>query len=153
VTRARKYSLAETAAAYATTAIAMHEAIIATWKFKYTHNLIRPVTYIQQHMESQWLPLIVTPAHPEYPAAHATLSAAAAYALTQTLGNNVSFTDRTYEDIGLAPRTYASFEVAGGEAGLSRLYGGIHYAPSINAGASVGKQVAQNVANALRFGQ
>jgi hypothetical protein len=153
VTRARKYSLAQTAAAYAATSIAMHEAIIATWKLKYTHNLVRPVTYIQQHMEGGWLPLIVTPAHPEYPAAHATLSAAAAYALTQTLGGNVSFTDRTYEDIGLAPRTFATFEAAGGEAGLSRLYGGIHYQPSIDAGASVGKQVAQNVSNALQFGQ
>ncbi|HEX8530964.1 MAG TPA: vanadium-dependent haloperoxidase [Cytophagales bacterium] len=151
VTKARKYSLAETAEAYATTAIAMHEAIIAAWKLKYTHNLVRPVTYIQQHIEGGWLPLIVTPAHPEYPAAHATLSAAAAYALTQTLGSNVSFTDRTYEDIGLAARSFASFEAAGAEAGISRLYGGIHYAPSIDAGASVGKQVAQNVTNALGF--
>ncbi len=149
VTKARKVSLAETAAAYAATSIAMHEAIIATWKLKYTHNLVRPVTYIQQHMEGQWLPIIVTPAHPEYPAAHATLSAAAAYALTQTLGGNISFTDRTYEDIGLAPRTYPTFEAAGSEAGISRLYGGIHYQPSIDAGASVGKKVAQNVSNAL----
>ena len=150
---ARKYSLAKTAAAYATTAIAMHEAIIAAWKLKYTHSLVRPVTYVQQYISSGWLPIIGTPAHPEYPAAHATLSAAAAYALTQTLGDNVSFTDRTYEDIGLPVRTYATFEIAGKEAGLSRLYGGIHYAASIEAGAAVGKQVAQNVSGALDFGK
>ena len=109
------------------------------------------MTYIRQHLDSLWLPTIVTPAHPEYPAAHATLSAAAASSLTDALGDNVSFTDRTYENIGLPARTFASFEVAGREAGISRLYGGIHYQPSIDAGATVGKQVAQNVSATLRF--
>ncbi len=147
----KKFPLVKTAEAYAKTAIAMHEATIATWKLKYTYNLVRPVTYIQQHIDSQWLPIIVTPPHPEYPAAHATLSAAAAYALTDALGDKISFTDHTYNDIGLSSRTFANFDAAGREAGISRLYGGIHYQQSIDAGASVGKQVAQNVSSGLRF--
>jgi membrane-associated phospholipid phosphatase len=147
----RKLSLVETAEAYAKAAIAMHDAIVVTWKLKYTYNLVRPVTYIQQHLDASWLPTIVTPAHPEYPAAHATLSAAAAYALTYALGDNVSFTDHTYDGIGLAPRSFPSFEAAGLEAGLSRLYGGIHYQPSIEAGTATGKRVAQNVTAALQL--
>ena len=151
VAAAKKLSLIVTAEAYAKTAIAMNDACIAAWKLKFTHHLIRPVTYIQQNLDNQWVPTIVTPAHPEYPAAHATLSAAAAAALTDVLGRNVSFTDHTYVGIGLPARSFATFEAAGQEAGISRLYGGIHYQPSIDAGASVGKQVAQNVSGALRF--
>jgi hypothetical protein len=151
VAKEKNLSLIETAEAYAKTSIAMHEAIIATWKLKFTYNLVRPVTYIQQHMDNKWLPTIGTPPHPEYPAAHATLSSAAAYALTNALGGNISFTDHSYDDLGMTPRSYPTFEAAGAEAGLSRLYGGIHYQPSIDAGATVGKQVAKNMINSLQF--
>jgi hypothetical protein len=118
VAKEKNLSLIETAEAYAKTSIAMHEAIIATWKLKFTYNLVRPVTYIQQHLDNKWLPIIGTPPHPEYPAAHATLSTAAAYALTDALGSNVSFTDHSYDDIGMSPRSYPNFEAAGAEAGF-----------------------------------
>jgi len=37
------------------------------------------------------------------------------------------------------------------EAGISRLYGGIHYKPSIEAGYTQGKKIADNVTNTLVF--
>ena len=99
---------------------------------------------------STWNPYITTPPHPEYSAAHATLSGSAGYALESVFGSNYHFTDHTYDALGMSPRNFVSFEAAGAEAGLSRLYGGIHYRPSIDAGNIQGKKVGQNVNNQLQ---
>ena len=94
--------------------------------------------------------IIATPPHPEYSAAHGTISASAGYALESVFGKNHSFTDHTYDGIGMSPRNYSSFEAAGKEAGMSRWYGGIHYRPSIDAGNAQGKKVGANISGLLR---
>ena len=148
----QKLSLIEAAEAFAKMNIALLDAFNACWKGKYTYNVLRPVTYIQKHMNhADWKPLIITPSHPEYPAAHASLSMAAATALTKTLGNNISFTDHSYDHLGYKARSYKNFEEAGKEAGISRLYGGIHYRPSIHAGYTLGSTTANNVLKGLEF--
>ncbi|HKH62571.1 MAG TPA: vanadium-dependent haloperoxidase [Flavitalea sp.] len=152
VVDAKQLSLIEAAEAYAKMNIGIMDGFSACWKGKYTYNVLRPVTYIRKYMgQPDWTPLIITPAHPEYPAAHASISMAAATALTKTLGDNVSFTDHSYDDLGYAPRSFKSFIEAGKEAGLSRLYGGIHYRPSIEAGYLVGEKTATNALNGLNF--
>ncbi|HEY3406057.1 MAG TPA: vanadium-dependent haloperoxidase [Ohtaekwangia sp.] len=148
----KQLSLLAGSVAYARMNISLIDAFNATWKGKYTYNVLRPVTYIQKHMNhADWKPLIITPAHPEYPAAHASLSMAAATALTNALGDNIAFTDHTYDDLGFAPRNFKSLNEAGKEAGLSRLYGGIHYRPSIEAGYLVGSKTATHVLNGITF--
>lgn len=148
----KQLSLAEASEAYAAMNIAMMDAFNACWKAKYTYNVLRPVTYVQKYMgHAEWKPLIVTPAHPEYPAAHASMSMAAATALTSVLGSNIAFTDHSYDDLGFAPRSFKNFNEAGKEAGLSRLYGGIHYRPSIEAGYALGSKAATNVLNGIHF--
>lgn len=154
VSISQKLSLVEGAAANAAMNIAMMDAFIACWKGKYTYNVLRPVTYIQKYMgHPDWKPLIITPSHPEYPAAHASLSMAAATALTGVLGNNIGFTDHSYDDLGYTARTFKNFEEAGKEAGMSRLYGGIHYRPSIEAGYLLGTKTGTNVLNGLSIKQ
>lgn len=131
---------------YAKLGLCLNDAAISVFKTKYTYNLIRPVSYVRLALgQPTWTPLIVTPAHPEYSAAHATVSAAAAEALTEVFGSSYAFTDQNYVAFGLAARSYTSFEQAGAEAGISRLYGGIHYRPSIEKGLVQGKKVAQNI--------
>jgi hypothetical protein len=148
----RHVSLIEGAHLYAALFISTHDAAIGCFKAKYTYNLLRPVTYIQKYMNHpDWKPLIVTPPHPEYPAAHATVSMAAATILTTILGNNVSFTDNTYMYRGFKSRHFNSFIDAAKEAGISRFYGGIHYNKSIEAGYSQGKNTAGYIAKKLIF--
>ncbi|HTN06621.1 vanadium-dependent haloperoxidase [Agriterribacter sp.] len=143
-------NLMKAAEAYLRLGITLNEAGIGTWKIKYTYNMLRPVTYIRKHMGfTNWNSYITTPPHPEYVAAHATLSASAAYALETVFGKNYSFTDHTYDALGMAPRSFNSLEAAGREAGLSRLFGGIHYRPSIDTGNSVGKKTGKNVRQLL----
>jgi hypothetical protein len=93
------------------------------------------------------MPLIGTPAHPEYPAAHAYLTNAVMQVLTRELGANVPVTDDSYAFLGYAPRHYLSFTKVAEEASLSRFYAGIHYKPSLDLGLSLGKQVGDKAAD------
>ncbi|HSF88775.1 MAG TPA: vanadium-dependent haloperoxidase [Saprospiraceae bacterium] len=143
--------LMKAADAYVRLGITMNDATISVWKTKYTYHQLRPVTYIRKHMGlSGWNSYIGTPPHPEYTAAHATISASAGFALESVFGPHYGFTDHTYDGIGMMPRTYAGFAEAGEEAGLSRLYGGIHYRPSIETGNEMGRKVGDNVSRLLK---
>jgi len=146
-----KASLAMAAQTYAQLNIAMADAFIAGWKTKYTVNLLRPVTYVQLVIDSNWVPTLMhTPPFPEYPSGHSVQSSAAAGVLEQVFGANKSFTDNTHNDRGWGPRTFASFKVAADEAAISRMYAGIHFRSGIEGGKVQGRCVAQQ-ALALRF--
>jgi len=54
-------------------------------------------------------------------------------------GENFAFEDATHQADGLAPRTFASFWAAAEEAGISRLYGGIHFRSAIERGLDQGR--------------
>ena len=139
-------SLDKGALAYALTGAAINDALIACWKSKYQFSLVRPITYIRDIFgHSSWVSFLTTPAHPEYPSAHAVLSIAAGRIMDELFENIGSFTDRTYDYLGFGARTYSSFNAIGVEAGLSRLYAGIHYQPSIDAGFVQGIKVAENI--------
>ena len=138
--------LDKAALAYALTGTAINDALITCFKAKYHYNLVRPITYIRDVMGyNNWNTFIGTPAHPEYPSAHSSLSSAAADVLVELFGHSQTFTDHTYDYLGMAPRTYSSFSAIGEEAGMSRFYPGIHYLPAIQAGSVQGKKVTANV--------
>lgn len=138
-------SLATAAMAFAKMGIASWDASIICFRAKYNNNLVRPVTYIQQYISPGWLPLIGTPAHPEYPAAHAYITRAEMEALSSVIGYNYAFTDHTYDFLGFPSRSFSSLNAAGDESGFSRRYGGIHYLPSIQIGLTLGEQVGRRV--------
>ncbi len=146
VLKARKASLAQAAEVYARLNIAMADAFIAGWKTKYSLNLLRPVTYVQLVIDSNWVPdLMNTPPFPEYPSGHSVQSSAAAAVLGQAFGASTAFTDNTHNDRGWGPRTFRSFSAAANEAALSRLYAGIHYRAGVVAGQVQGTCVAGKV--------
>jgi len=143
-------SLQTAAKAYLQLGASMNDAGIYCWRVKFNYNQLRPISYIRQYMDhASWNPFLTTPNHPEYVAAHATLSSAAAFSLEAMFGNDFHFTDHSYDDIDLQPRSFTGFKAAADEAGLSRLYGGIHYGPSIQAGEQLGRAVAAKVDSVL----
>jgi PAP2 superfamily len=149
--RARKANLATAAETFARLNIAMSDAFVAAWYTKYTLNVIRPVTYGQIVIDSNWTPsLIPTPPFPDYPSGHSVQSAAASMVLDKTFGADTSFTDNTHNDRGWGPRTFKNFKTAADEAALSRLYAGIHYRFAIEGGKPQGQCVANKVL-ALKF--
>ncbi len=149
--KSRKASLATAAETFARLNLAMSDAFVAGWYTKYTLNLIRPVTYVQLGIDSNWTPsLMPTPPFPDYPSGHSVQSAAASRVLEQLFGADTLFTDNTHNDRGWGPRNFKSFKAAADEAAVSRLYAGIHYRFSIEGGKPQGRCVADKVL-ALQF--
>lgn len=129
--------------------VAMADGFIGCWNAKFQYDLLRPVTYIRKLIDPKWEPLLITPPFPEYPSGHSTQSGAAAAVLTSFFGEGFAFTDRTHVRDGLAPRSFPSFAAAAEEAGISRLYGGIHFRAAIELGLEQGRCIGQH-AVALR---
>jgi len=92
---------------------------------------------------ADWKPMLEPPFHPEYVSGHSTFSGAAASILTTLLGHR-SFCLSSEELLGLE-RCFSSFNEAANEAGRSRIYGGIHFDFSNQAGLKLGKNVANQV--------
>jgi hypothetical protein len=141
--RLQKTNPKQTAKAYALAAAAIFDGFISCWDEKYRSKTKRPVTIIREHIESEWNPLLQTPPFPEYTSGHSVISAAAAKVLTKQLGDNIVFTDTTEIQYLGMKRTFKSIQAAADEAGISRLYGGIHYISAIEQGKKQGNKVGE----------
>jgi hypothetical protein len=132
-----------TVEALAMTAISLNEAFIACWDEKYRSRTIRPETYINQHIDENWVPLLQTPPFPEHTSGHSVASTAASYTLAQLFGDQLHIVDSTEVAYGLPIREFDSFSQAAAEAAISRFYGGIHYMPAITEGSMQGQKVGE----------
>jgi hypothetical protein len=142
--------LARAAEVYVKTAMSVHDAFVCCWKLKYQFNTMRPVSYIQQHIDPSFTPLLGTPPFPEYPSGHSVQSGAGFQVLTDLFGSNYAFTDNTHStrtDINGTPRSFPSFMAAADEAAISRLYGGIHPRAGIVDGVTQGKIIGKLFSN------
>jgi hypothetical protein len=119
--------------------IAQADAFIGCWQAKFVYDTVRPITYIRRVIDPAFETIVNTPPFPEYPSGHSTQSAAAAMVLTAAFGDDFAFDDNTDEADGLKPRSFPSFSAAADEAGISRLYGGIHYRVAIDKGLEQGR--------------
>lgn len=136
----QELSLTQSVEAYARLGVALHDAFLNCWTWKYRYNLIRPVDYVHDHIDPNWQTWVATPPFPEYTSGHSVASAAAATVLTDLLGA-VPFTDvNTIPDWGT--RSFANFREAAEEAAISRQYGGIHYPMAIQFGMDQGDAIA-----------
>ena len=146
VLKQRRASLADAALTMAQLNLAMADAFIAAWATKYALNVLRPETYVQLALDSNWVPTLMdTPPFPEYPSGHSVQSSAAAGVLERIFGENTGFTDNTHNDRGWGPRTFKDFRSAADEAARSRLFAGIHYNFGVTGGQAQGRCVAQRV--------
>jgi len=99
---------------------------------------------------------VVTPPFPEYTSGHSTFSAAGAEILKRFTGGDAfgaAFTQKagtSFVEPGTVPATdvtltWATFSEAAAQAGLSRRYGGIHFAEADLTGRALGRVVAAQV--------
>lgn len=164
LTLTRTQSLVDRTRTFALVNIALADAAITSWNAKYVYDLWRPIDAIREAdtdgnaatiKDASWTPLIKTPPFPAYTSGHSTFSGAAASVLTGIFGTNTSFT--VFKDIqsgasqkaivnnsGLV-RQFSSFQQAADEAGMSRIYGGIHFIFDNTAGLRSGDQVGDYV--------
>jgi hypothetical protein len=153
VASAQGGSLSANARLFAMLNIALADAAIAAWDAKYSYQYWRPVTAIRQAADdgnnatmpdSTWSSLLVTPNFPEYVSGHSTFSGAADAVLTSFFGNDVAFTD-TSLGLPLVSRTFQNFTQAADEAGVSRIFGGIHFASANFDGLATGRSLGNYV--------
>lgn len=138
------------AEAYALVSVALMDGFISCWDEKYRSKLIRPETYINEHIDEDWVPVLQTPPFPEYTSGHSVVSTASAVTLTKLFGDNFSFLDSTEVEFGLGARSFNSFMEAAQEAAISRLYGGIHYRPAIDHGVTEGRDLGNYVIEKIK---
>lgn len=139
-----------TAAVYARTAVALADAFISSWDEKFRSNVARPETVINTYLDPAWEPLLQTPPFPEYTSGHSVISPAAAAVLAEEFGPRFAFADSVEMPWGLPVRTFPSFAAAAEEAGISRLYGGIHFRHAIEQGNLQGGRVGAFVVARVR---
>ncbi|MDO9376112.1 MAG: vanadium-dependent haloperoxidase [Ferruginibacter sp.] len=118
--------LGEAAEMYAKMGIALKEAIYRVWKGKFDFLLLRPITYINDHIDGEWTSFLATPPYPDYPSGLVALYSAAMQILVRQYGD-MAVTDNAYVWRGDGPRHFPSITKLVEEAGDSRIYAGIHY--------------------------
>lgn len=139
------------------------DAGIAFMNAKYHYLFWRPVTAIDPSSVSQdgfgpvpgyddgnpltqeepgWRPLLPTPNHPEYPSAHATFTSAIAEVLTRFLGTPNINVDVQGTPSFSVTRHFATADDLRTEVENARIWAGLHYRFSAEAGATLGKAVA-----------
>lgn len=146
--------LRRAARGYALLNIALADAGVAGWDCKYHYELWRPVHAIRMAdldgnpgtiQEDGWEPLLRTPPHPEYVSGHSTFSGAGATILARFFGTDAFSFVSTNPQFPGEERHYDSFSACAAECGMSRIYGGIHYAFSNREGLALGARVADYV--------
>ena len=144
-------ALEETALLFVLTDIAVADARIAVWDAKYTYLFWRPVTALNANADgsvtngySAWTPLLASPAHPDYPSGHSATVDAGFTVLRAFFGDRQTLTLHTTTP-GEPPRTIQSLFQGEIENGLSRIYGGIHFAFDNIQGQVLGTKVAAYV--------
>ena len=157
VARQRGTTLAENARLFALLNLALADVGIVSWDCKYKFNYWRPVQAVRDTRvtndpatsgDPNWLPLIESPPFPAYTSGHSSFSGTAARVLADFFGtDNIAFT-LTSDSLPGKRRSFQSFSQAAAEAGMSRIYGGIHWqfdnADGLATGRALGEYVGQN---------
>ncbi len=141
----RKLTLVESARLFAVMNVAMADASIVCWECKYRCDLWRPVTAIRA-IDPTWTPLLPTPPFPAYTSGHSSFSGAAAESLADFFGTDDVKLSSTSDGLPGVERTFDSFSAAAREAGMSRIYGGIHWEFDNSDGLACGREVGAYVA-------
>jgi PAP2 superfamily protein len=140
------------------------DSVIAFYDAKYHYAVWRPITAIRLGDtignpaitgDPTWTSLSNTPADPSFPGAHSTISEAGATILSAFYGNDgqVQVTSDVLPGI---VRQFDSYQAIATEAGLSRIFAGVHTRLDHEAGLTLGRNVAQFVlrsSNSADFGR
>jgi hypothetical protein len=165
IARANRLSMSDANRLLAVLNIAMADTAFTTFSGKRFYGALpnevtwRPVTSIPladtdgnpaTAADPDWLPLVNTPSHPEYPAGHPSQNGAAATVLLRHFQPRQAFTLTT----GSTSRTYDSITQARSDGNNARVWGGMHYPSTVEISDALGEAVAdyidRNAAQRLR---
>ena len=143
--------LVQSARLFALAYMAVHDGQIQVFDSKYTYNFWRPITAIQAGAadnnpdtvpDGSWKPLLETPPHPEYPAAHSEETAALLEVLKSVHGDGTAVTISSPNTS--QPRTFASFSELLRDVNDARVWAGAHFRTACLVGSDVGQRIARH---------
>src|SRR5436309_386054 len=128
---------------FAALTIAQSDTYIRTWRSKYRNLFWRPYTAIRSTFPvfSTWTPLRQTPCHPEFFAAHGTVTPAGITALQNYFGDAVNV-DVTSTSLAGVTRHYNSLEQIIQAVNGARIWAGFHYRSTLVRSNVLGRTVA-----------
>jgi len=144
-------TLAGNARAMAMLYVAHADASNTCFETKYHFNRWRPTSAIvlaasdgnaDTQADATWTPVVPTPNHPEYPAAHGCVSGTTAEVLKSLFGTkrlSFSFTS----SVTGTTHAYTSIDEFFDEVRDARIHGGMHFRTSVDQGRVLGMQVAK----------
>jgi len=144
-------STAEAARLAAMYSVAASDAVTACMNAKYHFAFWRPYTAIHDAdtdsnpntvADPNWVPLAVTPGHPEYPANHGCVTEAVMDALTAFFQTDEIPYSVTSAVTGTT-HSFTSLEDVVTEVDNARIYGGMHYRHSVMQGNRLGRLVTE----------
>jgi hypothetical protein len=157
--RRNKLSNPESARLLALLNVALADAAISCWDTKFFYNTWRPETGIREleakvnpHavVKPDFIPNLASPSFPSYTSGHSTFSGAAARSMALFFGTDDIEFSLTSDGLPGALRHYKKLSDAQREAGMSRVWGGIHTMMDNLEGQKAGMAIAEWVfANSL----
>lgn len=159
VSRSQGLQLVERARLFALASVAMHDGLQTAHASKYVYGLWRPVTAIRRADEDlnpltavdpAWTPLLGTPPYPSHASNLTCIGASAARAIGRAIRADAIGFSVTWTGLGGnadVTRPYSSLSRLAEEAGLSRVYGGIHFLFEIEASHASCSRVADYIAD------
>ena len=133
--RDRHLTLSENARLFMLLNVAQADAIISCWDAKIAFNFWRPVTAIQladtdgnpdTDVDATWLPLIATPAYPDFDSGNQSVGRSSATVLIAYFGDS-SPVDSFSESLPGVTRHFANFTALADDAFGARIWSGIHF--------------------------
>jgi hypothetical protein len=144
---------AESARLGAMYSVVASDSVTACMNAKYHFAFWRPYTAIHDAdtdgnpatvPDPNWVPLAVTPGHPEYPANHGCVTEAIMDTLTAFFETD-EITFSVNSVVTGTTHTFESFDDVVTEVDHARIYGGMHYRHSVKEGNRLGRQVAEHI--------
>jgi hypothetical protein len=134
--------------------IAQADTYIRTWRVKYREHFWRPYTSINfLYPGTNWTPLRQTPCHPEFYAAHGTLTPAGITAIQNYLGQDTIDVTTTSTSLPGVTRHYTSLNQIIEDVNVARIFTGFHYRSTLvrsnRLGIAVAKWVNGNLMTVL----
>ena len=158
VIKEKKPDLIKSAETYARVGIAVADAFIKCWKWKYHFFSERPNTFIPNHIDRTWESFWPDPPFPAFPSGHAIQAAASTTVLSDLYGEEFEFVDSSHtgrerdeiRDVDFKERAFKTFWAVAEETADSRFFGGIHIEQDNKVGLEEGARIAGNV-NQLKW--
>ena len=138
---------------YARVGLAVADAFINCWKWKYHFFSERPNTFVPKFIDREWVSFWPDPPFPAFPSGHAIQASAMSTVMIDLYGEELVLSDSAHHgrerdelrDTDFVVQHFDEFWDIASETADSRFYGGIHTPQDNEVGLVEGKRIATHV--------